>query len=81
MGNPTNTLRRMKMYVDPNFKTKKELKEAIKNGKRVVAFQPGGMFPGVTNGRATIEGPHYPSPHRWYASIVLEDSVVIKILN
>jgi hypothetical protein len=79
MANPIN--KEKKMYVNPNFKTKKEFKEAIKNGERVTAFQPGGMFPGTTNGRAAIEGPHFPQPHKWYASVVLENSVVVKILN
>ena len=29
------------MYVEPNFKTKKALKEAVANGDRVTVFQPG----------------------------------------
>ena len=29
------------MYVEPNFKTKKELKEAIKNGEIVTVYSPG----------------------------------------
>lgn len=54
-------------YVNPNFKTKKALKEAILSGKNVEVYQPGlGTVP--TTGRISLEGPHYPEPHRWYAS-------------
>lgn len=55
-------------YVRPNCKTKKQLRELLAQGVEVVAFQPGGIFPLTPhNGRVTIEGPHYPEPHRWYA--------------
>ena len=41
-------------------------------------FQPGlGSVP--TNGTASIEGPHYPQPHKWYASVVIKDGVVVKV--
>jgi len=66
------------MYASINFRTKKALKEAVKNGQRVEAFQPG-PFPGKTDGQVCIEGPHYPEPHRWYATCVLEDSVIISV--
>ena len=69
------------MYARPNFKTKKALKEAVKAGEPVTAFQPGGMFESQTDGTATIEGPHYPAPHRWYARVLLEDGKVVKVLS
>ena len=54
-------------YVDPNFKTKKALKEAIKAGQSIYVFQPGlGTVP--NDGSIALEGPHYPKPHTWYAS-------------
>lgn len=70
------------MYVSPNFKTKKALKEAVANGDQVTIFQPNDMFntpvptDGVVHG---IEGPHYPKPHRWYASVELKNGVVVKV--
>ena len=67
------------MYAEGNPKTKKQLKEWIADGREVYAYQPGGMFPGKTDGVATIEGPHYPEPHRWYAQVVLEDSRIVKV--
>ena len=57
------------MYTDINFKTKKALKEAVARGDKVTFHQPGpyrGSEP--TEGTICIEGPHYPKPHRWYAS-------------
>lgn len=68
------------MYVSPNFKSKKELKEAIAEGKTVTIFSPG-PFPAPQNGTASVEGPHYPQPHRWYARVQVENGKVVKILG
>ena len=64
------------MYADGNPKTKKLLKEWIASGREVTAFQPGGIFPSQTDGWCTLEGPHYPQPHRWYARARLESGVI-----
>ena len=66
------------MYCSPNFKTKKALKEAIAAGKKVTVFSPG-PFPCPQDGHITLEGPHYPEPHRWYAQVVVENGVVVKV--
>lgn len=72
------------MYTSINFKTKKELKEAVAQGRSVTIFQPGGIFnppeasPSYT-GRATVEGPHYPKPHTWYAQVEVKEGKVIKV--
>lgn len=74
------------MYTDVNFKTKKALKEAVKayhdgTGGAVTFYQPGGFFPtpDVQNGTITVEGPHYPEPHRWYASCKVEHNVIVGV--
>ncbi len=67
------------MYATTNFKTKKALKEAVTAGEQVTVYQPGGMFPTQTDGKASLEGPHFPEPHRWYASVVLMDGVVVTV--
>lgn len=72
------------MYCDINFKTKKALKEAVAAGKQVTVYQPGGMFnagggDGLQSGKVCVEGPHYPEPHRWYASVEVKDGVIIKV--
>lgn len=59
-------------YVNPNFKTKKALKEAVQEGKEIEVFQPGlGTVP--ENGTVYLEGPHYPEPHKWYAQGKMEN--------
>lgn len=69
-------------YVEPNFKTKKALREALAAGKTVVAYQPGGIFPLKTECVLSVEGPHYPEPHRWYARVYVNaESIVTKVLS
>jgi hypothetical protein len=69
------------MYVEPNFKTKKALKEAVTAGEYVTVFQPNDMFGSnpPTDGFATVEGPHYPKPHKWYAEVGLVNGVVATV--
>lgn len=68
------------MYTTINFKTKKALKEAIKNGEKVGIFQPGPFSSNEPkNGTIYIEGPHYPEPHSWYAEATLKDGYIIKV--
>lgn len=68
------------MYTVINFKTKKSLKEAVENGEKIEVYQPGPFGNGnPINGKVALEGPHYPEPHRWYASAVIENSVVVSV--
>jgi len=63
------------MYVNPNFRTKRELRDAVKAGRPVNVYQPGlGETP--SEGWASVEGPHYPKPHTWYAEVRLEAGLV-----
>ena len=66
------------MYTYRNFKTKKELKEAVARGDKVEIYAPGLGCP-VYNGTEVLEGPHYPEPHRWYASVEMRDGCVVKV--
>lgn len=66
------------MYVSPNFKTKKALKEALAADKDVQVFAPGlGEVP--TNGRVSLEGPHYPAPHSWYAEGTMQGGRLVRV--
>ena len=67
------------MYTDKNYKTKKELITDVKAGKRVTVFQPGGIFSSQQDGNVTIEGPHYPQLHSWYARATIKDGVIVKV--
>ena len=66
-------------YVNPNYKSKKEFKEAVARGVKHYPYNPSGMFPEPTNGRTVIEGPHYPQPHKWYASVEVKDGIVTSV--
>lgn len=67
------------MYTEINFRTKKQLKEAVAAGRKIRAYQPGGIFPGKTDGWVALEGPHFPEPHRWYAQALLKNGIVTKV--
>lgn len=68
------------MYVTPNFKTKKELKEAVAAGNRQISFfQPGVGAPPPENGVIDVEGPQAPLPHSWYAQVTLKNGKPIKV--
>ena len=65
-------------YTTTNFPSKKALKEAVKNGNQIGVFSPG-PFPVTDNGTVAIEGPHYPEPHRWYATVTVENGVIVQV--
>ena len=68
------------MYTDKNYKTKKALKEDVAAGKEVTFYQPG-PFGGnePTDGTITLEGPHFPEPHRWYARATVKNGIIVKV--
>ena len=66
-------------YTVKNYKTKKALKEDLQAGKRIEVYQPGPFGPAVHDGRVALEGPHYPEPHKWYASAVVKDGIIVKV--
>lgn len=65
-------------YASTNFKTKKALKEAVAAGEKVTVFQPG-LGQSVVNGIESLEGPHYPAPHTWYAQVTVKDGIIVKV--
>lgn len=68
------------MYCDVNFRTKKQLKEAVKDGREICVFSSG-PWPAPENGFTSIEGPHYPEPHKWYAKVKVESGVIVKVVS
>lgn len=68
------------MYTSQNFQTKKALKDAVAAGARIRLWQPG-PFGGnePTQGTHSVEGPHYPQPHRWYARVTLTNGIITKV--
>jgi len=66
-------------YTERDYKTKKELKADVAAGKVVRVYQPWMFGPDVKDGRVTLEGPHHPRPHTWYAEATIKDGVVVSI--
>lgn len=72
------------MYTTVDFSTKKALKGAIAAGQRIGVYQPNDMF-GATDRvqsgthSVTLEGPHYPKPHKWYAEATVVDGAITKV--
>jgi hypothetical protein len=65
-------------YVSPNFKTKKALREALAAGADVEVYAPGlGSIP--KEGRVSLEGPHFPEPHRWYGEGMMEGGKLVGV--
>lgn len=67
-------------YAEGNPKTKKQLKEWVKGGRDIRVFSPG-PFPERQDGVVTIEGPHYPEPHKWYARCEIANGIIRKVVS
>ena len=79
------------MYTTKNFRTKKELKAAVdaynvqaplyENKAVPVRYYQPGPFGGnePLNGEFCCEGPHYPEPHKWYATCTAKNGVIVKV--
>ena len=68
------------MYTHTNYKTKKSLRLAVADGKHVTYYQPwpfGGNEP--DEGTISLEGPHYPAAHTWYAQATVKGGVIVKV--
>ena len=68
-------------YTRTNYRSKKALKVALAAGVEVEVYQPGPFGPNVPDGRQALEGPHYPAPHTWYASVQVAEGRIIKLLK
>jgi len=66
-------------YTVTNYPTKKAVRDALANGEIIRVYQPGPFGPNVEDGQATLEGPHYPKPHKWYAEAFVVDGVLVRI--
>lgn len=87
-------LAQRRMYTHKNFKTKKALKDAVleyntyleltdadKAQRHAVTYYQPGPFGGnePLNGTFCCEGPHYPEPHRWYATCTAKNGIIVKV--
>lgn len=67
------------VHIDPDFKTKKEFKEAFRKGVEIMTYTPGGLFQSADNGVVTIEAP--AMFHKWYCRVEIKDRKVVKIIG
>jgi hypothetical protein len=65
-------------YTATNYTSKKQLVADFKAGKEIRVFQPG-PFP-LSEGSTSLEGPHYPKPHKWYSSGQVYNGLLV-VLN
>ena len=67
-------------YTVTNYSTKKAVRDAVASGQVVQCYNPG-LGPNLANytGVVYLEGPHYPLPHKWYATATMVDGVVTKV--
>ena len=64
-------------YTEKNYQTKKAFMADFKAGVKIRTYSPG-PFPVTQNGRDTIEGPHYPQPHKFYIAVEVQDGIIVK---
>jgi hypothetical protein len=69
------------MYTNIDFRTKKAVKQAVKDGQKITVYQHAGIGQVPTDGEVSLEGPHFPKPHTWYATAILKDGVIVKVLE
>lgn len=67
-------------YTDQNFKSKADIRRALEAGEVITVNQPSpwGAFP-VGDGPVSLEGPHYPEPHRWYGTGEVRNGRLVSI--
>lgn len=68
-------------YCTTNYKSKKLFKEAVAAGVKVGVWQPSPMGSSTVYGETVcVEGPQYPQPHTWYATVKVDaEGVVISV--
>lgn len=62
-------------YTKENFKTKKSLRDAVAE-RSIPVFQPGPFGPDVRDGDTSLEGPHFPQSHKWYATATVRNGMI-----
>ena len=63
-------------YTDPNFPTKKALRDALAAGQMVGVFQPGLGYV-LQDGTVSLES--RPKPHPWYATGLIRGGRLVSV--
>ncbi len=68
------------MYIEPNLRSKAAIKRALDRGVCITIYQPNNLgTPIPRDGPVTLEGPHYPEPHKWYGEGTMKDGRLVGI--
>ena len=68
-------------YTTKDYKSAAEIKRDLAAGVKITCYQPGyGHDLSNHTGVVSLEGPHYPKPHRWYAAGRMENGVLVSII-
>ncbi len=65
-------------YTKFNYPSKAALKRDVADRATVQVFQPGPFGPEVKDGTVSLEGPHYPAAHTWYATAKVKDGCIVQ---
>jgi hypothetical protein len=69
------------MYTSIDFRSKRELREAVAAGRMITVYQPINGRPDLVGNTIRVEGPHYPRAHTWYARVELgADGTISKVV-
>ena len=68
-------------YVDPDDPSKAAFKRTVTAGVAHATYNPSGQWPTVQNGFDTVEGPHNPKPHRWWARVEVVEGYVVRVVS
>ena len=69
------------MYTVKNYPTKKALKADMLAGVKIEVYQPGPFAFVEPSGEVSIEGPHYPKPHKWYSRVHVVNGVIDRMVS
>ena len=65
-------------HISPDFKTKKDFKEALRQGMEITLYNPSGLFP-IKPNIEVVEAP--AEYHKWYARVTHNDGIITKVLS
>lgn len=68
----------MSCYLYPELASKAAYKKAIASGQEVIA-KDNHTERLVETGKVDFEGPHFPKPHKYYGTAIVENGKVVKV--
>jgi hypothetical protein len=66
----------MALYTTTHYASVDELRQAVERGERI-SVQPIDDTP--INGMVSVEGPPYPARPTWWAEVVVDNNMIVKV--